>query len=89
MRYNFDRPDQVPWCPEDTRWCQHQPPMLEPMVEPRQHKREAAVRQPRLIPLNDREFRGCQRMKKQKLNQKTYTPRETEWTHEKTDGNEL
>ena len=51
-------------------------PILEPMVEARQHKREAVVKQPKLIPLNDREYRGCQLMKKQKLNQKTYTPRE-------------
>ncbi len=39
----------------------------------RQHKREAVAKQPKLIPLNDREFRGCQLMKKQKLNQKTYS----------------
>ncbi len=51
---------------------------MEPMEEPRQHKREAAAKRLKLIPLNGREFRGCQQMKKQKLNQKTYTLREIE-----------
>ena len=69
---------QVPWYPEDTQSCQHQIPMLEPMVEVRQHKREAVAKQPKLIPLNDREFCGSQLMKKQKPNQKTYIPREIE-----------
>ncbi len=48
------------------------------MVEARQHKREAVAKQPKLILLNDREYRGCQLMKKQKLSQKTYIPREIE-----------
>ena len=58
------------------------------MVEVRQRGREAVARQPRLIPLDDRECRGCQLMKKQRPSQKTYIPREIEWTRKKTDGSE-
>ncbi len=41
-------------------------------------QQEAVTKQPKLIPLKDREFRGSQLMKKHKLNRKTYIPREIE-----------
>ncbi len=49
-------------------------------MDARQHKREAVARQPRLIPLNDQECCGCQLMKKQRPIQKTYIPREIEYS---------